>query len=64
MKCPNCEKEGASYDVSRKQYQKHSSHGKSFVESKASEPRTDFNASCRKCGFKWNTSEVVFKKED
>ena len=52
MRCPNCGNQKLAYDVSRSQYQKHSSHGKTFTETKAPEPRTDFNATCKKC--KWH----------
>lgn len=48
-KCPNCGREGVKYVKSRSRLWK----GRSSVSKGAStEPRTDFQAKCRKC--KWS----------
>lgn len=57
MNCPKCGYGRAIFDVSRKQFRTKSGSSSHFKEHKATESRTDFNATCPKCGHKWNTKE-------
>jgi len=54
MKCPKCGYERATYNVSRKKYQKKAGQSTHW-KAKANIARSDFNATCPKCKFKWNT---------